>query len=136
MFETTTPDGAKALLDSGEGWIYLDVRTVEEFASGHPPDAHNVPLAFADPGRGMVMNERFVAVVKKLFPADARLVVGCAAGGRSAKACQILAAEGYAKLANMHGGFGGAPDQAGWASCGLPVERECPPERSWAGLRE
>lgn len=141
-YQNTDPNGAKELLDSGEGWIYLDVRTPEEFAEGHPRGAYNVPIALADPLRGMALNPAFVEVVKKHFPNGSKLVVGCAMGGRSARACEILGAAGYGFLANVHGGFSGATDmsgaitQPGWQACGHPVESQCPPERSWAGLQE
>jgi len=140
-YQNTDPNGAKELLDSGEGWTYLDVRTPEEFAAGHPPGAYNVPVALADPARGMALNQSFVEVVQKHFPVVSKLVVGCAMGGRSARACEMLAAAGYSRLANVHGGFSGATDmsgeitQPGWQACGHPVESACPAERSWAGLQ-
>ena len=131
-YRNTNPAGAKELLDGGD-WTYLDVRSPEEYAGGHVPGAFNVPVAFAGPG-GMQLNESFVAVVVKHFAKDRQLVVGCAAGGRSMHACELLAAEGFTALANMHGGFSGANDEAGWQSCGHPVETECPPERCWDTL--
>ncbi len=50
-----TPEQAKELLDSNQGYVYLDVRTVPEFEAGHVPGAKNVPgariLAKARPPR-------------------------------------------------------------------------------------
>ncbi len=43
------PEEAKALLDSGQGYTYLDVRTVEEFDEGHVQGAKNVPFLEIDP---------------------------------------------------------------------------------------
>ena len=48
-FRTMTPPEAKQLLESNEGWGYLDVRTVEEFELGHAEGAWNIPFAVPDP---------------------------------------------------------------------------------------
>jgi len=37
-----SPIEAKALLDSGQGYTYVDVRTIEEFARGHVSGAKNI----------------------------------------------------------------------------------------------
>jgi rhodanese-related sulfurtransferase len=138
-YDTVTPAGAKALLDGGEGWIYLDVRTVEEFAAGHAPGAFNAPIAFRT-ALGMELNPGFAAAVRRAFAADAPLVLGCAAGVRSARACEVLAAAGFTRLVNMDGGFSGARDgtgtvrEPGWASCGFEVTTETAPEHTWAHL--
>lgn len=111
----------------GNGCVYLDVRATVEFSRGHAQGARNVPLLQADPAGGMTPNEDFLAVCLANFPTDTRLVVGCASGGRSQRACELLAASGYTNLANIRGGFSGAHDQAGrmitkgWAALGLPV---------------
>ena len=42
MVKRVTPPEASTLL--GEGWVYLDVRSIPEFDDGHPPGAANVPL--------------------------------------------------------------------------------------------
>ena len=141
-YETTDPRGAHDLLGGDAGWGFLDVRTEEEFQAGHVPGAWNVPVLFRDPMRGMVPNERFVEVVERAFPKESKLVLGCAAGMRSARACELLAAAGYANLVNMAGGFSGAMDptgvvvQPGWEACGLPSSTEPMPERSYGALSE
>ena len=139
-FETKPPAGAKDLLDSAAGWTYVDVRSVAEFDQGHPQGAYNVPLADQGPGGQMVPNPRFVEVMQKTFAADAPLVIGCAAGGRSARACEMLVAAGFQRLVNMHGGFSGARDmtgqitEQGWQACGFPVAQQAPAERTYQGL--
>ena len=113
-----------------EGYTYIDVRSTQEFALGHPAGAVNVPLLHKDPATGqMTPNEEFLAVVRANFPPDAKLLVGCQVGGRSAKASQALEAAGYTDVSNVLGGFGGARDPntgevraEGWAPAGLPVE--------------
>lgn len=117
---------AKRLVEE-EGYRYLDVRTAEEFAAGHPAGAVCVPVVFRTP-QGPQPNPDFLSVVEKHFPKDAKLVVGCQAGGRSAKACKILASAGYGNVVNVAGGFGGARGisgevvATGWKEAGLPVE--------------
>jgi rhodanese-related sulfurtransferase len=135
-----TPSDAKALLDSGAGWIYLDVRTVEEFDAGHAPGASNIPIMTRGPA-GMTPNAEFASVVQRTFPRDAKLIVGCASGPRSTRACEVLAAAGYANLVNMEGGFMGARDETGrpvpgWATSGLPVEKTAPAEHTYAHLKK
>jgi len=130
----TTPTAAKQLMDHGHR--YIDVRTEEEFATGHPAGAVNIPVAAPNPATGqMAINPQFLAVVGAHFPPDAPLIVGCGSGMRSQRAAEMLAAAGFSNVVNMQGGFGGAPDQAGWADSGLPVSHDCGPHNSYAGLR-
>ncbi len=137
-YTTVAPERAKELLDTRE-WTYLDVRSVEEFEGGHPEGAFNVPLATMTP-QGMRPNPEFTNVVRRNFAPDAKLILGCAMGGRSSRACEILAAEGFTELVNMHGGFSGARDesgdvvQAGWAACGFPVASGAPSKRCYGDL--
>lgn len=125
-----TPPQARDVLTKDASAVYIDVRTPREFENGHPVGAVNIPVAFPDPARGMVLNPDFVSVVEKNFPKDAKLVLGCQAGGRSARAASLLAEAGYQDLTNMLGGFGGMRDQtgrvitAGWEESGLPVSKE------------
>jgi rhodanese-related sulfurtransferase len=120
-----SPAEAKQLVDSG--WVYLDVRSEPEFASGHPAGAHNVPLMHAGP-RGMIPNTDFLAVVEAVYPRDTRLVVGCQAGGRSLRAAEMLTTAGYTQIIDQRAGYAGARDtfgqtvEPGWAAAGLPVE--------------
>lgn len=110
-----------------EGFTYLDVRTTEEFKKGHPKGAINIPVFIAGPS-GREFNPNFLALVKEKFDKNAKLVVGCQSGGRSAKACELLTAEGYAHVVNCKGSFGGGPDPEtgdivkGWKDEGLPCE--------------
>jgi len=140
-WKSLDPKSAKKLLDGGEGWIYLDVRTEPEFRASHPTGAWNVPVMMRDPmGRGSP-NAEFVAVVKKHFPPSTRFVVGCASGVRSMRACDLLEAAGYAELVNVSSGFQGRMDEAGnvepgWQACGLPSESAGPTERTYEKLRE
>ena len=121
---------AHDLLEKGPGSIYIDVRTVREFVAGHPAGAVNVPVAFPDPDRGMMMNEEFVKVVEGHFAKEKKIIVGCQAGPRADAAARLLQEAGYQDVSSMQGGFGGMRDPfgqviaPGWASLGFPVSQE------------
>ena len=125
-----TPQQAHDILTKDPSVVYIDVRTEREFASGHPQGAINIPVAFSDPARGMVMNEDFVRVVEAHFPHEKNIIVGCQAGPRSNAAAGLLQQAGYQDVSNMLGGFGGMRDPMGtviapgWASSGLPVSQD------------
>jgi rhodanese-related sulfurtransferase len=122
-----TPQQAHDILTKDPSVVYIDVRTEREFANGHPQGAVNIPVAFSDPARGMVVNEDFVHVVEANFPHEKNIIVGCQAGPRSNAAAGMLQQAGYQDVSNMLGGFGGMRDQMGnvsapgWIASGLPV---------------
>jgi rhodanese-related sulfurtransferase len=134
------PPQAHEILKSNPDAIYLDVRTEPEFAQGHPDGAINVPVVFIKGPGQMELNGEFVDVVAKTLPREKKLVVGCLAGGRSQRACELLEAAGYANLTNVRGGFGGARDAAGqvvvagWRDAGLPVSTDVG-DNSYQALR-
>jgi len=125
--ELSVQDAHKLMTD--EDYVYVDVRTEREFAAGHPDGAVNIPGFLAGPG-GMMPNPMFLQMMQRLYPPDTKLLMGCAAGGRSARVCQLLHGAGYADLVNVAGGFSGARDaygqliQPGWQAEGLPVSTE------------
>ena len=131
-------------LQSNESYTYVDVRSTPEYDRGHPAGACNVPLLHLDPAtRQMLPNADFVTVMQASFAPDAKLLIGCQAGGRSARAADMLAAAGYTDVTNVAGGFGGARDRAtgqvtseGWAAAGLPVETDATPGGSYDELRQ
>jgi len=134
------PAQAHEILKSNPEAIYLDVRTEPEFAQGHPEGAINVPVVFIKGPGQMELNGEFVDVVAKTLAPGKKLVVGCLAGGRSQRACELLEAAGYTDLTNVRGGLGGARDAAGevvvtgWRDAGLPVSSEVG-ENSYQALR-
>jgi rhodanese-related sulfurtransferase len=70
--------------------ILLDVRTPEEFSSGHIAGAVNISVE--------TLNSRLSEV-----PTDATVVVYCRSGRRSAEAVQILQAAGYQTIYDLGG---------------------------------
>jgi rhodanese-related sulfurtransferase len=135
------PPQAYEVLQANPDAIYLDVRTEEEFAQGHPAGAINIPVVFLKPGAAPQLNDSFLAVAQKVLGQDKKLVVGCMAGGRSQRACEILEEAGYQDLTNVRGGFGGARDATGavvvvgWRDAGLPVSQELG-DSTYRALRE
>jgi len=123
----------------GAGAVYLDVRSVPEFDQGHPTGAFNVPLLHMDPATGQMRpNPDFLSVVRANFPPNTPLVIGCRMGGRSQQACEMLASAGYRDVANVLGGFGGAPQMghAGWAPAGLPTDTVAQPLHDYDALQK
>jgi rhodanese-related sulfurtransferase len=134
-----TPREAAPLLEQ-EGYVYLDVRSEQEWQSGHVPGSRNIPIAFMVPGRGMAPNPDFVEVCRRAFATETRILVGCRSGARSLRAAQELLRAGFSDVLDMRGGLGGEGDPmgrvlvTGWAAEGLPVTRDCPLEHSYPAL--
>jgi len=129
----------QAQQEQTSGATYLDVRSIPEFQQGHPEGAFNIPLLHLDPQtRQMRPNPEFVSVVKANFAPDAKLVIGCQMGGRSQQACEVLSNAGFRDVANVLGGYGGAPQMghAGWVQAGLPVETSADAAREYEALQK
>lgn len=82
--------------------LLLDVRTPEEFASGHIHGAVNIPVDLLESRLSQI-------------PTDQPIVVYCRSGNRSARASQILAQAGFAAIYDL----GGLID---WTAQGFPIE--------------
>jgi rhodanese-related sulfurtransferase len=124
-----------------EGFTYVDVRTTQEYEAGHPEGAVNVPVMLAGPG-GMRQNPEFIEVMNAAFAKDAKIVVGCKAGGRSLRAAQMLVAEGFTNVLDQRAGWDGARDpfgqmvEEGWSRVGLPTESGAPAGRAWPDMQQ
>ena len=129
----------QAQQQQASGATYVDVRSVPEFEQGHPDGAFNIPLLHLDPQtRQMKPNPEFVSVVKANFPPDTQLLIGCQMGGRSQQACELLANAGFQDVANVLGGYGGAPQMGhtGWVTAGLPIETSADAAREYPALQK
>ena len=137
MAKQVSPHEAYDLMQKS-GYTYVDVRSVEEFEAGHPQGAVNIPLMLRQSGQ-MVPNPKFFDALSGKFSPEAPLILGCQAGGRSARAVQMLEQAGYRNVADSFAGWGGGQGptgiQPGWHATGLPVDRGQPAERSWASLQ-
>ena len=94
-YEEITPAEAKALMDSEEGYIILDVRTPEEFAAGHIAGAILIP--------DYEIGEKAESI---LTDKDQLILVYCRSGRRSKNAANELATLGYTNIKE----FGGIND--------------------------
>lgn len=94
------------LLINREDAVVLDVREADEFAAGHLPDALSIPVS--------KLAER-VAELEKYK--DKPIVVCCASGVRSGKACSELKKHGFDKLHNLAGGVDA------WVGAGYPIKK-------------
>ncbi len=94
------------LLINREDAHVVDVREPDEFAAGHLPEARNIPSG--------KLADRIGELEKYK---DKPLIVCCASGMRSAKACSELKKQGFARLYNLAGGVDS------WAQAGLPIKK-------------
>ena len=94
-YEQITPAEAKALMDSEEGYVILDVRTPEEFAERHIEGAILIP--------DYEIGEKAESV---LTDKEQLILVYCRSGRRSKNAANELAALGYTNIKE----FGGIND--------------------------
>lgn len=98
-----SPQEVQARLESQRDSVcFIDVRSLDEFQSGHVPGARCVPL------------EELEATLTSL-PKDHWILLGCQSGRRSQQAFERLRALGFQNLAELAGGF------SAWQAAGLPV---------------
>jgi rhodanese-related sulfurtransferase len=129
-----SPEEAKQLMDD-EGYVYVDVRSLPEFDAGHPAGAYHVPLMHQGPA-GMTPNPDFLSVMEMGFPKTAKLVVGCKAGGRSARAAAMLESAGFTNVVDQKAGYEGpSPLEPGWRPKGLPTSTQADADRTYEGVR-
>ncbi|HEX9207322.1 MAG TPA: rhodanese-like domain-containing protein [Steroidobacteraceae bacterium] len=96
-----TAADVRAGLASGEV-LLIDVREANEFAFERIPGALLYPLSTFDPKAVPIVGGK-------------KLVMQCAAGGRSMRAAQALVAAGHAQVYNLEGGINA------WKAQGLPL---------------
>ena len=115
LYGDITVEQAKELVETIESSVILDVRTVEEFETGHIEGAVNIPVD--------ELQERLGELEK-----SDEIMVYCRSGVRSSRAMKILADNGFSKVYNMLGGIE-AWEQAGY----LTLENmSCPCEQASA----
>jgi rhodanese-related sulfurtransferase len=97
---------ASQLQGGGDPIVVLDVRTPQEFATGHVPGARNV--YFRDLPR---------RVDDLVTARDSPVVVYCETGARSRAAIRTLVDAGFTQVRQLDG------DMVGWRRSGLPQQR-------------
>jgi rhodanese-related sulfurtransferase len=100
-----SPKVVKEKLDRDQANVcFIDVRSEDEFRSGHVPGAICMPLESIELSSASV-------------PSDKLVVLSCQSGKRSAKAKELLRSRGFSNIVEMEGGY------SAWAGSGLPVSR-------------
>ena len=94
IIEDVNTENFHQLIEKGDG-IIIDVRTSQEFNSGHIIDATNIDFYSDD------FTDK-LKIVRK----DVPIYVYCRSGGRSSSAADKMEKLGFTKLYNMIGGIG------------------------------
>lgn len=92
VYQDVTVEQAKELIRNTAGLVILDVRTLDEFNSGHIEGAMCIPV------------NTLQGNISKLDP-QSYILVYCGTGTRSAQASTILANNGFRHVYNMLGGL-------------------------------
>ena len=103
--ETNVAD-VKRRSDAGEKFVLVDVREDNEWANGHLPGAVHL-------GKGIIERD----IVQRVPDANAKIILYCGGGFRSALAADNLQKMGYTNVESMDGGW------KGWVEAGLPTEK-------------
>lgn len=82
-------DTADAHTGSSTDSIVLDVRTREEFAASHVPNAMNIPV------------QELAARHAELGPKTTPIVIYCRSGARSSTAANLLTRLGFSKITDI-----------------------------------
>ena len=106
-FESVAPEEFSSQLAEEAEAQLVDVRTAEEFAEGHLPNAVNIDVKQSD----------FLQQAQSRLVPGRTVFVYCRSGRRSADAAGQLARAGY-EVVNMSGGI------LEWSQKGLPTTRE------------
>lgn len=99
------PEASELLAAPPDGLVVLDVRTPEEFVSGHIGDPINIDFYDAD----------FSAQLDELTK-DTPYFVYCRSGNRSGQTVEIMRELGFTEVYELDGGIGA------WAQAGLPFD--------------
>lgn len=104
--ETNVAD-VKRRIDGGEKLLLVDVREDNEWAQGHLPGAVHL-------GRGIIERD----IEARVPQTNAKLILYCGGGFRSALVADNLKKMGYTNVESMDGGW------RGWLEAGLPTTKD------------
>lgn len=99
-----TPKELSLMLNDGQSLLVIDVRERHEFESGHLEGAIHI-------GKGVLERD----IEKQDVADDARVVLYCGGGFRSALAAKALQDMGWGKVSSLWGGWRGIQAE------GLPI---------------
>jgi rhodanese-related sulfurtransferase len=103
--ETNVAD-MKRRMDAGEKIALVDVREESEWAQGHLPGAMHL-------GKGIIERD----IEQRVPDTNAKIVLYCGGGFRSALTADNLQKMGYTNVESMDGGW------KGWVGAGLPTQK-------------
>ena len=104
--ETNVAD-VKHRKDAGEKFLLVDVREDNEWARGHLPGAVHL-------SKGIIERD-----IEQTVPdPNAKLILYCGGGFRSALVAENLQKMGYSNVESMDGGW------RGWVEAGLPTAKD------------
>jgi rhodanese-related sulfurtransferase len=104
--ETTVAD-VKRRQAAGEKMDLVDVREESEFAAGHAQGARHL-------GKGVIERD----IVQAIPDANAKIILYCGGGFRSALAAENLQRMGYTNVESMDGGW------RAWVAAGMPTSKD------------
>jgi len=104
--ETNVTD-VKRRMDAGEKFLLVDVREESEWAAGHLPGAIHL-------GKGIIERD----IERRVPDTEAKLILYCGGGFRSALSADNLQKMGYTNVESMDGGW------RKWIGAGFPTEKE------------
>jgi rhodanese-related sulfurtransferase len=115
-----TPQEVQQVFTTNPSAVYIDVRTVAEFANGHPRGkVVNIPILFRHPTTNDTYpNASFLEVVQSLYAKEAALILGCAKGARAQQAAEQLLQAGYTNVCVMPESY------EGWRAQQLPTTKD------------
>ena len=107
----------KSFIENNPKTVLLDVRTENEWNSIGKPNSDELGIKTFF----ITINQDlgFIENVKKEINKENKVLVMCAAGGRSIIAANLLQNEGY-DAHNVADGFSGNGQDLGWKNSGLP----------------
>ena len=104
--ETNVAD-VKRRIDAGEKMMVVDVREDNEWSQGHISGAIHL-------GRGIIERD----IEARVPDTNAKLILYCGGGFRSALVADNLQKMGYTNVESMDGGW------KGWQQAGLPTSKD------------
>ena len=107
----------KEFVENNPKTVLLDVRTEDEWKTLGKPETKD--LGIKSFFITISQDTSFLDTVKQTIDKKEKVLVMCAAGGRSIIAANLLANEGYNTL-NVSDGFSGNGQDPGWKNLGLP----------------
>jgi len=107
----------KKFIESNPDTVLLDVRTEDEWNTVGKPNTKD--LGIESFFITISQDQSFLDKVKENISKKNKVLVICAAGGRSIIAAKLLTNEGYNTF-NISDGFSGNGQDPGWKNLGLP----------------